>query len=45
MKVVAFNGSARKGGNTAILLGHVLGELANEGKSVAAATPMRILFV
>jgi multimeric flavodoxin WrbA len=31
MKVVAFNGSARKGGNTAILLGHVLGELANEG--------------
>ena len=31
MKVVAINGSARKGGNTAILLGHVLGELANEG--------------
>jgi multimeric flavodoxin WrbA len=31
MKVVAFNGSARKGGNTAILLGHVLGELAQEG--------------
>ncbi len=31
MKVVAFNGSARRGGNTAILLGHVLGELANEG--------------
>jgi multimeric flavodoxin WrbA len=31
MKVVAFNGSARKGGNTAILLGHVLGELAREG--------------
>jgi len=31
MKVVAFNGSARKGGNTAILLGHVLGELAKEG--------------
>ena len=31
MKVVAFNGSARKGGNTAILLGHVLGELAAEG--------------
>jgi multimeric flavodoxin WrbA len=31
MKVVAFNGSARKGGNTAILLGHVLGELAGEG--------------
>jgi multimeric flavodoxin WrbA len=31
MKVVAFNGSARKGGNTAILLGHVLGELAQAG--------------
>ena len=31
MKVVAFNGSARKGGNTAILLRHVLGELAKEG--------------
>jgi len=31
MKVVAFNGSARRGGNTAILLGHVLGELAKEG--------------
>ncbi len=31
MKVIAFNGSARKGGNTAILLGHVLGELAREG--------------
>lgn len=31
MKVVAFNGSARKGGNTAILLRHVLGELEKEG--------------
>jgi multimeric flavodoxin WrbA len=31
MKVVAINGSARRGGNTAILLGHVLGELAKEG--------------
>jgi multimeric flavodoxin WrbA len=31
MKVVAFNGSARRGGNTAILLRHVLGELAKEG--------------
>ena len=31
MKVVAFNGSARRGGNTAILLRHVLGELAQEG--------------
>jgi len=31
MKVVAFNGSARRGGNTAILLGHVLGELKKEG--------------
>jgi multimeric flavodoxin WrbA len=31
MKVVAFNGSARKDGNTAILLRHVLGELEEEG--------------
>jgi multimeric flavodoxin WrbA len=30
-KVVAFNGSARKGGNTAILLGYVLKELEKEG--------------
>ena len=31
MKVVAINGSARKGGNTAILLGYVLAELAKKG--------------
>ncbi len=31
MKVVAFNGSARKEGNTAILLRYVLGELEKEG--------------
>jgi multimeric flavodoxin WrbA len=31
MRVVAFNGSARKGGNTAILLRYVLGELEKEG--------------
>jgi hypothetical protein len=31
IKVVAFNGSARKGGNTSILLKHVLNELENEG--------------
>jgi multimeric flavodoxin WrbA len=31
MKVVAFNGSARKDGNTAILLGRVLQELETEG--------------
>jgi multimeric flavodoxin WrbA len=31
MKVVAINGSARRGGNTAILLNHVLGELHAEG--------------
>jgi multimeric flavodoxin WrbA len=31
MKVVAFNGSARRGGNTAILLGYVMGELQAEG--------------
>jgi len=30
-RVVAFNGSARKGGNTAILLKYVLKELENEG--------------
>lgn len=31
MKVVAFSGSARKGGNTAILIRHVLAELEAEG--------------
>ena len=31
MKVVAFNGSARKDGNTAILLNYVLAELKKEG--------------
>ena len=31
MKVIAFNGSARKDGNTAILLNHVLKELQIEG--------------
>ncbi len=31
MKVVAFNGSARKGGNTAMLIGMVLDELKKEG--------------
>jgi multimeric flavodoxin WrbA len=31
MKVVAFNGSARKDGNTAILIGYVLRELEAEG--------------
>lgn len=30
-KVVAFNGSARKGGNTAILLGYTLRELEQQG--------------
>lgn len=34
MKVVAFNGSARKGGNTAILLQYVLDELIAEGIDV-----------
>ena len=34
-KVVAFNGSARKGGNTAILLGYVLKELEAEGIETA----------
>jgi len=31
MKVIAFNGSARKDSNTAILINHVLDELKNEG--------------
>jgi len=31
MKVVGFNGSARKDGNTAILINYVLGELENAG--------------
>ena len=31
MKVVAFNGSSRKNGNTAILIRHVLAELEKEG--------------
>ena len=31
MKVVAFNGSARKDGNTAILIRHVFQELETEG--------------
>ncbi len=31
MNVIAFNGSGRKDGNTAILLNVVLGELTNEG--------------
>jgi len=31
MKVIAFNGSARKDGNTAILIGHVFRELEKEG--------------
>ena len=31
MKVVAFNGSARKNGNTALLINWVLEELENEG--------------
>jgi multimeric flavodoxin WrbA len=31
MKAIAFNGSARKDGNTAILINYVLGELEKEG--------------
>lgn len=31
MKMIAFNGSARKDGNTAILINYVLGELGKEG--------------
>jgi multimeric flavodoxin WrbA len=29
MKVIGFNGSARKGGNTSILINYVFGELKN----------------
>ena len=31
MKVIAFNGSARKNGNTAILINYVFGELETQG--------------
>jgi multimeric flavodoxin WrbA len=31
MKILAFNGSPRKDGNTAILINHILHELENEG--------------
>ena len=31
MKVVAFNGSPRRDGNTAILIRHVFGELEKQG--------------
>ena len=31
MKVIAFNGSSRKGGNTEILINYVLEELSKEG--------------
>ena len=31
MKVIAFNGSSRKGGNTDILINYVLDELKKEG--------------
>jgi len=31
MKVIAFNGSARKDGNTALMIGHVFGELQQSG--------------
>ena len=34
MKVVAFNGSSRKDGNTAILLNLVLDELKSEGEKI-----------
>jgi multimeric flavodoxin WrbA len=31
MKVIAFNGSARKDGNTAVMIKQVFGELEKEG--------------
>lgn len=45
MKVVAFNGSPRPGGNTATLIGHVFSELGREGIETElvqiAAAPLR----
>ena len=35
MKVIAFNGSPRKDGNTAILIGHVFSELKDRGIETA----------
>ena len=44
MKVVAFNGSSRKDGNTAILLRRVLAELEAEGieTELVAARPQAL---
>jgi multimeric flavodoxin WrbA len=45
MKVVAFNGSPRQGGNTATLIGHIFSELRKEDIETElvqiAATPLR----
>jgi multimeric flavodoxin WrbA len=39
MKAIAFNGSGRKDGNTAILLNVVLGELSKEGIQMGKTWP------
>jgi NAD(P)H-dependent FMN reductase len=39
MKVVAFNGSARKNGNTAILVNRVFQELQKEGIEIELVQP------
>jgi len=39
MKTIAFNGSGRKDGNTAILLNVVLGELSKEGIQMGKTWP------
>ena len=41
MKVVAINGSARKDGNTAILINYVFSELHNEGIETGARSTCR----
>lgn len=41
MKVVAFNGSPHKDGNTSILLGQALSELKKEGIDTEMVLPQR----
>ena len=40
MKVVGINGSARKDGNTAILINYVFGELEKEGIDTDLVSPL-----
>lgn len=41
MKVMAFNGSARKDGNTAILINYVLNEIQKDGMAFKKDTKLR----